>query len=77
LTVFRQGFQNTPESRNNFHWGPKLDAIWIDHTDVFVHGRYLFLQNLFPVSDLEKLSSTIPHPSDIGYMLPGVQDLAM
>jgi hypothetical protein len=77
LTVFRRGFQNTPESRNNFYWSPKLDTIWIDHTDVFVHGGYRFLQNLFPVEDMEKLSSTIPDPSDIGYMLPGVQNLAM
>jgi hypothetical protein len=54
-----------------------LDTILIDHTDVFVHGRYLFLQNSFPVGDFEKLSSTIPDPSGAGYMLPGVQNLAM
>ena len=76
LTVFRRGFQNTPESRNNFYWSPKLDTIWIDHTMV-VYGRHLFQQNLFLVEEMENLSSTIPDPRDIGYMLPGVQNLAM
>jgi hypothetical protein len=32
---------------------------------------------LFPVEDLEKLSSSIPDPSDIGYVLQGAQNLAM
>jgi hypothetical protein len=70
LTVFRRGFQNTPESRNNFYWSPKLDTIWL----------YNDLQILtwdFPLEKLQNAPSTSPDLDDLGYILPGVRHLAM